>query len=299
MASSLPPLNPLRAFEVTARYMSFTLAANELCVTQGAVSRQVKALEDHLGFQLFARGPRGLSLTPSGRLYAAALTESFEHITNATEELVASQKETSLTVRGYTMFLNRWLLPKLPDFQMRHPNIKIQLQSAGAAANFSGEHADVAIRYGKGRWRGLVSDSIFRDRLTPVCSPEVAAALGPTPTPSDLLRFRIIHLRRRQSDWSDWFSISGIRPATVERADNLYLEELAIAYECAMAGHGFALGQLEYLSAELADGRLVTPFSTVLQREAGYYLVVPTSRADISTVVAFRNWMREQAPPSA
>ncbi|MBZ8133325.1 transcriptional regulator GcvA [Afifella sp. IM 167] len=291
MASPFPPLNPLRAFEVAARHMSFTLAADELCVTQGAVSRQVKALEDHLGFQLFQRHPRGLALTQSGRIYAAALTDSFEQISQATDELLAARNETSLTIKGYTTFLNRWLLPRLPDFQIRHPNIKVQFVAASGSVNFDREEADIGIRYGKGHWRGLVSEPVFNDRLTPVCSPRLLEGLGRAPVPSDILAFPLLHLRRRQHDWADWLALAGVEGA--EEAETLYLEELAIAYECAISGYGFAIGQIEYLAAELAEGRLIAPFETVLERDIGYHLIVPASRAGISKVEAFRAWMRE------
>lgn len=271
--------------------MSFTLAAAELCVTQGAVSRQIKALEEFLGFPLFLRHSQGLSLTPYGAEYARALSNSFGQIAFATDELLLAQKETSLTIQSYNAFINHWLLPKLPDFQMRYPNVKLRIVGSSTQVNFDRDDADICIRYGKGNWRGMVSNAIFSDQFVPVCSPKFLESVGGVTEAADLLSLPKFHLRQRKKDWGDWFRLAGTQMRG--KGDSLMLEELAILYECVLAGHGFGILQTAYIAEDTAAGRLVAPIGPVLKRDQGYYMVVPEARAEASKVEIFRSWISE------
>lgn len=290
MNRRVPPLNSLRAFEVAARRLSFTRAADEMNVTQGAISRHVKALEDHLGFPLFERTSRGIALSSSGRAYAAALSEAFGRIVVATDELVTAHSHTVLTIRGYTTFLVRWLIPLLPEFQIQHPNIEVRLVSANDPVDFDRDNVDIGVRYGHGRWRNLECDLLFMDELSPVCNPSLLALAG-SQSPSILARFTLLHLNLRRSDWPDWLAVAG--HADLEGQSNLFLEDLGVAYQCPAAGLGVAMGQRAYVRDDLAAGRLVAPFDTVLRRSAGYYLVCPRDRADVTKIVTFRRWLAE------
>ncbi|MEO9190258.1 MAG: transcriptional regulator GcvA [Acetobacteraceae bacterium] len=293
----LPPLNPLRAFEAAARCESFTRAAEELYVTQGAVSRQVKALEEHFGFTLFDRTPTGVVLSLSGRAFAAALTDAFAAVAQAADELVLARTHTVLTIRGYTTFLVRWLIPVLGAFQACHRNIEVRLEAAADPVDFHRHAADIGILYGHGAWPGLDADLLFQDELFPVCSPALREGETPLRRPEDLANHTLLHLNQRRRDWPAWLSAAGC-PEITAGAD-FFLEDLSVVYQCAIEGMGVAIGQRAYLREELASGRLVVPFDTVLRRRAGYFLVCPTDRADVTKIRVFRDWLRERlaAPP--
>lgn len=290
MTRRIPPLNAMRAFEAAARWLSFTKAADELHVTQGAISRQVKLLEEFLGFDLFERTPHGVELNRSGQAYAAALARAFDEIHRATDELGTARTQTVLTIRGYTTFLVRWLTPLLPDFQVRHPNIEVRLVSASDPVDFDRDKVDLGIRYGYGRWKDLESDLLFTDELFPVCSPTLRDRV-PLRAPEDLRECTLLHLNLRRQDWPEWFAVAGVdRPIS---GPEIYLEDLGVAYQCAIAGFGVAIGQWEYLVDDLATRRLVAPFEPVLRRPTGYYLVCPRARAGLAKIAVFRSWLRE------
>lgn len=286
----IPPLNALRAFEAAARNLSFTKAGSELNVTQGAVSRQVRLLEEFFGFELFERSPRGVELTRVGEVYSAAISAALDTITRATDEAATSRTHTILTIRGYTNLLVRWLTPLLPDFHVRHPTIEVRLVTSGDPVDFERDKVDLGIRFGYGRWSGLESDLLFQDELTPVCSPQMQEALE-LKRPQDLGRCTLLHLTLRERDWPDWFTVAGVDEP--QESDDVYMEDLGVLYQCAIAGQGVAIGQHQYVREFLANGSLVAPFEHVLHRNTGYYLVCPRERAGLAKVKAFREWLRE------
>lgn len=294
IARRIPPLNPLRAFEAAASHESFTKAGFELHVTQGAVSRQVKALEAYLGFDLFERTATGVELNQSGKIYAAALTQAFDAIAQATDELVAARSHTVLTIRGYTTFLMRWLIPRLPDFQIKHPNIEVRLIAAGDPVDFKRDNVDLGILYGNGRWKGLASDRLFCDELLPVCSPRLLRADGASPLcdPADLAHQTLLHLNRRRRDWPDWLADSG--HGGLLSSHNYFFEDLGVVYQCAIAGMGVAMGQHAYVEDEIAAGRLIAPFGHILRRNEGYYLVCSQDRIEATKIAVFRDWLSTQ-----
>lgn len=293
----IPPLNPLRAFEAAARCESFTRAAQELHVTQGAISRQVRTLEDYLGFALFERAATGVVLTRSGRAFAASLTDAFEIIAKATDELVLAHTHTVLTIRGYTTFLVRWLIPLLGAFQAGHRNIEVRLEASAEPISFARHSADIGILYGEGNWPGLHADPLFRDELFPVCSPKLLKGEPPLRGPEDLQRHTLLHLNRRRRDWPAWLGAAGF--AGLKPAGDFFLEDLSVVYQCAIEGMGVAIGQREYLKEDLVAGRLVSPFDYVLRRRAGYYLVFPTERAGITKIRVFRDWLCQRLETDA
>jgi LysR family glycine cleavage system transcriptional activator len=297
MNPQLPPLNPLRVFESVARHLSFTAAARELHITQGAVSHQIKALEAWLGFELFDRRQRGLRLTRGGEMYAMALTSAFANIVQATQELVTTGAHHVLTLRGHTTFFVRWLIPRLPAFQALHPDIKVRLTASPEAVDFHRDDADVGIMYGDGDWAGLHTALLFSDELTPVMAPELAATL-PTPcTVEALLQLPLLHSNRRPNHWRDWLAAAGA-PVRVPAMGDMYYEDLSIIYQCATEGLGVALGQLKYLEKDLAQGRLVAPHPVVLRRTRGYHLVCPEARAPEHKIARFREWLLSQVTPT-
>jgi len=292
MTTRLPPLNQLRVFECVARHESFTSAAKELHITQGAVSHQMHALEDWLGFRLFDRHKGRLQITSGGAAYAKALGAAFSEVTRATEELVSVGSHQVLNVRGHTTFFTHWLIPLLPGFQKDCPGIRVRLAASVEWVDFENDQADVGIRYGDGKWEGLGSDLLFSDELTPVLSPQLAARLSQPLTAEALLTLPLLHSNRRPNHWRDWMDAAGcLRPPT---AGDMYYEDLSIIYECAIQGLGVALGQRRYLERELAQGKLIAPCSFVLKRSRGYHLVYPKLHADDTKVVQFKRWLLAQ-----
>ncbi|MDH4378162.1 MAG: transcriptional regulator GcvA [Ramlibacter sp.] len=296
MNPEFPPLNPLRVFESVARHLSFTAAAKELHITQGAVSHQIKTLETWLGFELFDRTNRRLKLTRSGEVYGAELTNAFAHIVQATQNLLVSGAHQILTVRGYTTLFVRWLIPYLPKFQADHPDIRVRLFSTSTdGTDFRREQADVGIIYGEGPWPGLHSDLLWTDALTPVMSPELAAKLPSPCSVEDLLALPLLYSNRRPQHWSEWIAKAG---ATRGRnAGDIYCEDLSIVYQYAVDGLGIALGQLPYVAKELESGALVAPHPLVLTTSRGYHMVCPTEYADEPKVARFREWLLARVQP--
>ena len=293
MNPNLPPLNQLRVFESVARHRSFTAAAQELHITQGAVSHQIRALEDWLGFRLIERHCGKLRLTGGAAIYADALQGAFSEIVRATQELVATGSQRVLNVRGHTTFFTHWLIPLLPQFQRAHPDTKIRLSADVEGVDFRRDQADVGIRYGDGNWPGLRADLLFNDELTPVLAPSLAATLNDPSDPAQLLALPLLHSNRRPNHWSDWIKAAQVTRDNAEA--DMYFEDLSIIYECAIQGMGVALGQLCYLVRELADGSLIAPHSFVLRRNRGYYLVCPANQTVDSKVASLRDWLLERA----
>ena len=287
----LPPLNPLMAFEAAARHLSFTKAAKELNVTQGAISRQVHALEAFFGAPLFDRRGRGIDLAASAKSYGAAVIHAFEELRAATNAYAMTSERSTLTLKGYALLLHRWLMPKLPDFKKQCPKIDVRLIGTSGASHvdFVKDGVDVGIRYGRGRWEGLTSHLLFRDELVPVCAPEFAVQhrLEAAEQVKDLV---LLQTYARADDWTDWLKLTRGKAAVSER---LSFEDLSVVHRCALDGMGIAILQKCYVDEDFVSGRLVAPFETVLHRQVGYYLVYPTSRADVPEISAFRKWLME------
>jgi LysR family glycine cleavage system transcriptional activator len=292
MNPEFPPLNPLRVFESVARHLSFTAAADELHITQGAVSHQIKALEHWLGFDLFDRSARRLRLTPGGETYALQLNGAFARIVHATHELIASGSHQILTIRGHTTLFVRWLIPLLPRFQATHPQVRVKLSSSVEGVDFRREQADVGIAYGDGPWPELRSDLLFCDALTPVMAPALAATLPRDCSAEALLALPLLHSNRRPQHWPDWIAAMGA--SREHHAGDMYCEDLSIVYQCAIEGLGVALGQLGYVEKELALGQLVAPHPFILRRSRGYHLVCPAEHADEPKIAQFRDWLLAQ-----
>lgn len=286
------PLNPLRAFEVAARHMSFTVAADELCVTQGAISRAVKTLEDYFGVPLFKRLGNGLELTPKSRILAHKLTDIFSQLADATEEFQGSKTAHVLTVWTYTSFMIGFLIPRLPDFQLKNPSFKVRLISATDSTEFNRDQVDVRLRYGHGHWQGFDSTLLFREELRPVCSPKLLAEGEGRMDFMDLEKHTLLHYEGRRHDWADWLAAAG--HSELVPHDNLVFDELSIANQAAIAGVGLAMVQKAYFQNEIASGQLVAPFDTVLRRDRGYYLTVSRERRNAEHVSIFRDWLIEQ-----
>jgi LysR family glycine cleavage system transcriptional activator len=288
MSRKIPPLNPLHSFEAAARHGSFARAASELSVTPAAISRQVKLLESYFGVDFFDREPSGVSLTPEARTYASRLTKAFRQIAAATDDFRTHHTSSILTVRGYTTFLVKWLVPKLPDFQKRYPHIKVRLASGSAAENTRAE-ADVMIRYGGSQWPGYLSLPLFRDELVAVCSPAMIEEKHGAPlTVEQIARLPLLVLEARREDWFDWFALSGVQ---APKNDLQSFEDLAVVLEFARRGLGVALAQRSYIEEDLALGMLVLASPEVLRRDLGYFALARADSVNRTKVTAFLEWL--------
>jgi len=290
----LPPLNALRAFAAAARHLSFTRAAEDLHVTQAAVSHQVKALEETLGVLLFRRGTRSIHLTEAGQRYARRVREAFQMLQEATDAVRDQSQAGRLVVSTMTSFAARWLIPRLGDFLAAHPDIELRLETGMAPVDLLGGEADVAVRMGPGPYPGLHAEVLMRDEVFPVCAPHLLSGATPLRTPDDLAHH--VLLQDVGLSWEVWLRAVGVDVAAVgldpERGPGFVDSTMSI--QSAVAGHGVLLGRTVLISDELAEGRLVAPFDLAIESNFAYWFLCAPDRWDSPRVRAFHRWMMRQ-----
>lgn len=291
MARTIPPLNPLRVFEAVARLGSFTKAADEMHVSQSAVSRQVSLIEDYLAVKLFVREQRGITLTEVGHTYYREIGPAFARIAAATEDLLVGSRGGPIKVRAYQTFAAKWLMRRLPEFHSAHPAIEVRLSTDVAPVDFSKENIDLAVQFGDGSWSGAISERLFDDEITPVCSPALLDSRKcPLNTLDDLTRHRLLHSHYRKNDWPDWLAAAG-RPELAHHQESMIFSSSMLTYQAAMDGLGVAIGQIRLLDQELEKGTLVRPFDLVVRRKFAYYLLMPKRDSVPKKVAIFREWL--------
>jgi LysR family transcriptional regulator of beta-lactamase len=283
MARAPVPLNALRAFEASARHLSFTRAADELCVTQAAVSHQIKALEARLGVTLFRRFNRGLLLTDEGMALAPTLVESFAAIDRLFDRFDSGILREVLTVSAVGTFAVGALLERLPAFRAACPGIDLRLLTNNNQVDLVAEGLDGAIRFGDGAWHGVAADAICPAPLTPLCSPAVAQSLR---HPADLLRTTLLRSYRAQ-DWPAWFAAAGLEVGALHGP---LFDSSLVMVQAAMLGEGVALAPPAMFRRELDSGRIVRPFATQTATD-GYWLTRLKSRPPGRAMVEFRRWL--------
>lgn len=284
MSRSNLPLNALRAFEASARHRSFTRAAQELFVTQAAISHQVKGLEDRLGVKLFHRGPRGLMLTDEGVALLPALSESFDRIGRLLERFQDGRLREVLTVSAVGTFAIGWLLPRLKTFREAHPYVDLRLLTNNNRVDLATEGLEAAILFGSGAWPGAEAAPLLAAPLSPLAPPEIAARLH---HPADLARQTLLRSYRVQ-DWPAWFAAAGLDEAPDARGP--VFDASLTMVQAALAGEGVALAPPIMFARELAEGRLVQPFDVAVETGA-YFLLTPQAKADSPALAAFRLWL--------
>ena len=282
MATQLP-LNALRAFEVSARHLSFTRAADELNVTQTAISQHVKNLEERMGVPLFRRLPRGLALTDEGLALLPVLAESFGRMGSVLEQFRDGQFREVLTVGAVGTFAVGWLIPRLRDFQQAHPFIDFRLFTNNNRVDLAGEGLDYAIRFGDGAWHGTEAEALMVSPLSAVCSPEIAQRLR---APADLSKELLLR-SYRVDEWARWFDAAGVDCPLVRGV--VFDSSLTMA-EAAAQGAGVALLPVSMFARELQGGRLVRPFAVEIET-GGYWLTRLKSRRATAGMRIFREWL--------
>lgn len=291
MGKRIPPLNPLRVFEVVARTQNLTAAAQELHVTQSAVSRQIGVLETYLGVELFRRERHGVALTRVGKSYAETVIPAFDNIASATERLLKGTTQGALRVRTYTTFAAKWLIPHLPEFQRQHPNIEVRITNAVPDVDFDRDPVDVAIQFGNGRWPRVQTDLLFHDEIEPVCSPQYLAEHSKDRRhPESLLRQRLLVSHYRRSDWDDWLAAAGLAEEA-QAAERMSFSSSILTWQAALDGLGVAIGQTAMLIPEIKSKQLVRPFARPVDPGRAYFLVRPEVQRESQKVGAFREWL--------
>jgi LysR family glycine cleavage system transcriptional activator len=299
MPRRLPPLNALKAFEAAARHESFTRAAEELCVTQGAVSHQVKALEIELGVKLFNRERQRLIITEAGRAYLTVVRDAFDRIASGTERLLQRQSGGALTVTTSPNFAGKWLVHRMGRFAEAHPDIDLRVSASPQHIDFAREDIDLAIRHGDGTAPGLHVMRLCAETLFPVCSPKLLNGRNALRTPGDLRRFPLLHVDDRQSwnQWSQWLDFAGIRD--IDLAHGPVLSQASMAIDAAVDGQGVALARTALAAWDLIGGRLVRPFDSEMPVPFAYWIVCPKPSAKLPKIVAFSEWLIAEAAEDA
>jgi LysR family glycine cleavage system transcriptional activator len=291
MARKLPPLNSLRAFEAAARHLSFTRAADELFVTQAAISHQVKGLEDYLGHSLFKRLPRNLTLTNQGAALMPVLADAFDDMANAVISLKQEKAGSVLNVRLAPYFAAKWLSPRLEEFWRLYPKIDLRLFHSHNAVDFEREDIDLAITYGRGDWKGVQSTPIIKLNFFPVASPMWLANNGPLIKPEQLLDVTLLH-DADPNAWNDWLRQVGVKGINNKRGTTI--DDTNVLIQAAIDGQGVALGATPFVEDHLASGRLVAVFDQVLITDYVYYVVCPKNNLQRPDVKAFKEWLLAQ-----
>jgi LysR family glycine cleavage system transcriptional activator len=291
MARRLPPLSALRPFEAAARHGSFSRAAEELHLTHGAISRQVRALEDHVGASLFTRYGKRVALTASGRAFAERVRAALHEITLAAEAIGTSRRENRLTVSVLPSFASRWLMPRLIRFMEEHPDVEVSVVATTALANFTTDEVDIAIRFGRGPYPPLVAEPFLEDEWFPVAGPKLK-----TPKhPRDLLHMRII--REDMDYWDEWFIAAGVQ-LDKPLAGGVSFNDATYSIQAAARGEGIALARRSIIGEDLERGVLKRLFDVSVKTSERYWFVSPKETAGLAKVRAFRDWIKRELKSS-
>jgi len=289
----LPPLQTLRAFEATGRLSSMTLAAAELHVTHGAISRQIRKLEEHLGLKLFFRLTRQIILTEEGAEFHHAVTRILGELTRESERLQIRNPARSLRISTSVSFASKWLAPRLNRFRQRYPEFDIHLDVTDINVDLNNGQVDAAIRYGLGHYRDASSERILNETVTPVCSPGFLDAHNGLKEIEELSECVLLHEDRMLANWESWFSLAGMKNFRSHQGPLWTLGSMAT--EAAIRGEGVALGRSVLIADDVAAGRLVIPFPQYkLMAERGYDLVYRSGYRDTFKVGILRQWLSEE-----
>jgi LysR family glycine cleavage system transcriptional activator len=292
MRQRLPPLNALKVFEAAARHESFTRAAEELSVTQGAVSHQVKALEADLGIKLFNRERQRLVITEAGRDYLTVVRDALDRIALGTERLLQRQNAGVLTVSTSPDFAAKWLVHRLGHFAEAHPEIDLRVSATLHHVDFAREEVDLAVRHGDGNWPGLDTVRLSSEQLFAVCSPKLLTGRRRLSKPSDILKYPLIHMDSR-ADWTKWLQAAGLEDAAVIHGP--VLNRASMVIDAAINGQGIALARTTLSAWDLINGRLVRPFSEALRLSKTYWIICPKATAALPKIQTFRDWLMAEA----
>ncbi len=281
----------MRAFEAAARHLSFTRAAEELHVTQAAISHQVKALEHDLGMPVFKRLNRALLLTDAGQALYPAVGEALDILATAVDRLHRDDRGGDLTVTTMDSFAATWLVPRLGRFRQRHPEIDVRISTSDESVDFARVDVDLAIRYGTGHWPDLSVERLMTEELFPVCAPSLLETGPPLTKPADLRHYTLLHDDMRV-DWRMWLMAAGEPDIPADKGPSYHHSNLVL--QAAELGDGVALARSVLVERALAAGRLVRPFEFALPADYAYYVVCPPHNLHRPKVKALHDWLFEE-----
>lgn len=287
MSKHLPPMSALRGFEAAGRLGSFSKAAEELAMTQSAVSHQIKSLEDFLGQPLFKRINRSAVLTDAGHDLLGTVEACLRQLEDGVRRLDQYKKPGQVIVSASHAFASRWLLPRLPRFRSQHPDLDVWLYTTDQSVDFERQEIDVSILLGDGKWPGLEVTKLFDEDLVPVCAPSLLRD-GPVKDPADLLRFTLLHDERRE-DWRGWFAKAGVAAAPPVAGPNF--SDSGLLLQAAADGQGVALGSLLLATEDLRAGRLVVAHDLPLRSKLSYYAVCADRNLARPMIRSFHGWL--------
>lgn len=285
----LPPLSWLRAFDCAARHMSFTDAAEELGVTQAAVSQQLRQLEEWLGAQLFKRLPRGLALTDTGIAYLPIVRESFDRLNMGTEQIFGRRGTQPVTLRATATMAALWLGPLMARLRKAHPDIVTRVTTLYAPVDFGQDGVDIEIRYGNGQWPGVTCHKLYDETYFPAASPSYLKAARKPAKPADLAGHKLVHVLGEREGWGAYFRETGVEaPPAVE---GLQCDSLVVALNSAAAGAGVVLATSPVADAMIVEKKLVPVFKARLPARLAHYLVVPEAGARAREITTVTDWL--------
>jgi LysR family glycine cleavage system transcriptional activator len=288
MAVRLPPMQALRAFEAAARELSLTRAATALHVTHGAISHQIKALEDDLGVRLFERAGRGIRLTDEGERFAVRVRAAFGELAAGVQEIGERSNPRRIRVSVTPSFAARWLLPRIGRFTAAHPNLDLDISANISVVDLARDDVDFAVRYGMGHWPGVAAELLSDDSFFPVCSPHIAG--GVPRTPGDLVRYPL--LRADDEFWTPWFRAAGVD--LPEPARGTSFNDSSHLLQAAIEGQGIALARRTLMGNDLRNGVLIKLFDVEIPGPRKFYLVYLPRMAASPKLAAFRSWLNAE-----
>ena len=294
----LPPLKSLQAFEAAGRHLSFSTAAKELNVTPGAISQQIRMLEEFLEIKLFKRMNRMIILTDAGQLFLPLISTGFEQFSEAVGQLQRTRSDGPLTITSAPSFVSKWLIPRLARFKALHPDIDVRIDTSDRLVDFMHEDIDVGIRFGNGVYPELETVLLFSFDLIPVCSPALMNQGNGLKKVSDLRNFTLLHSNYDELDdgWPDWAMwLKVVEAEDVDSSHGIFFNQSDLLFQAAMEGQGVALLASVMADPEIAAGNLVQPFSARLPVKLNYHLVTSPRKARIPKVAAFRQWILEES----
>ena len=293
--SGFPSLNFLLTFESVARHLSFTNAAKELCVTQAAVSHQIKALEDYLGSKLFLREKRRIFLSEEGQQLLPSVVSGLQGIADSIDSLRTDETEDTLVVGVGSSFSANWLVHRLGTFYQKFPDINLHLKISNNNPDFNTEKMDMAVVWGKGEWEGLVHEQLMVVEFTPVCSPDLLQKDHPLNTPEDLIHYPLLDDFFSES-WKEWLELAGLPDRKYKR--RALINDSNVFIQSALDGHGIGICAVEIVQEYLDTGRLVRPFELSITGGGFYFLVYPENALQKHLVCLFKDWLLEEVRKS-
>jgi LysR family glycine cleavage system transcriptional activator len=294
MPRRIYPLNALRAYEASARHLSFVKASEELSVTPAAVSHQVKKLEEYLGLPLFRRQSRGLLLTETGQLLLTELREVFLSLDKAMERVIDSDSRGAITLSVAPSFAVLWLIPRLQKFYALHPDIDVRISTSLGLVDFQRDDYDAAIRLGSGKWFGLEAIKLFEETVTPMCSPRLLEGPDALKSPNDLSKHVLVHNHSMDYDpdapnWQTWLKAAGATGVDASRGTHFSLPDHGL--QASIDGAGVVLGWRALAAPDIEAGRVVAPFDLVLPLGSSFYLAYPEAHSPRPNIAAYREWL--------